>query len=101
MNIQKTNTNFGAKFYNYPNAYDHPDIAKGFEEATKQHPDLVLLQDSISYFEKDHFYLLKGNKVLGFDAVPFTKYRRYLSSSNDIVNKLVGIFNKMLEHKIK
>ena len=100
MNIQKTSTNFGAKFYHYPHAYNHPDIAKGFEEATKEHPDMVLLQDNISYFDNDQFYLLKKGEVLGFDTMALTKYRRYFSN-NDIVDKLVGLFNKMLENRIK
>ena len=100
MNIQKTSTNFGAKFYHYPHAYTNPEIAKGFEKATKEHPDMVLLQDNISYFDNDQFYLLKKGEVLGFDTMALTKYRRYFSN-NDIVDKLVGLFNKMLENRIK
>lgn len=103
MNISKLdyrNSNFCAKFYHYPNAYNHPDIAKGFELATKEYPDLVLLQDNISYFEDDYFYLLKDGKALGFDTMPLTKYRHYFSN-NDIVDRLVKVFNKLLENKNK
>ena len=103
MNISKLdyrNSNFCAKFYHYPNAYNHPDIAKGFELATKEYPDYVLLQDQISYFDNDQFYLLKKGEVLGFDTMALTKYRRYFSN-DDIVDKLVGLFNKMLENRIK
>lgn len=98
--VENNNPNFGAKFYHYPNAYNHPDIAKGFEEATKEYPDMVLLQDYISYFDNDQFYLLKKGEVLGFDTMALTKYRHYFSN-DDIVDKLVGLFHKMLGNKVK
>lgn len=102
MNISKLdyrNSNFCAKFYHYPNAYNHPEIAKGFEKATKEYPDYVLLQDQICYFGEDQFYLL-GKDVTVFDTMSLTNRRKYLTN-DDIVDKLVGLFNKMLENRIK
>lgn len=98
--LVSNNINFGAKFYNYPHAYNHPDIAKGFEEATKKYPDYILLQDNISYFGNDSFYLLKGKNILGYDSIALTNMRKYLSN-NDVVNRLVTIFNKLLENQNK
>ena len=100
MKINSNNTNFGAKFYHYPHAYTNPEIAKGFEEATKEYPDYILLQDNISYFDEDQFYLLKGKNVTVFDTMSLTNRRKYLTN-DDIVDKLVGLFHKMLENRIK
>lgn len=100
MKINSNNTNFGAKFYHYPHAYTNPEIAKGFEEATKEYPDYILLQDNISYFGEAQFYLLKGKNVTVFDTMSLTNRRRYLTN-NDIVDKLVELFHKMLENKVK
>ena len=99
MNIQKTSTNFGAKFYHFPHAYTNSEIAKGFEKATKEYPDYVLLQDQISYFGEDQFYLL-GKNVTLFDTMSLTNRRRYLTN-DDIVDKLVGLFHKMLGNEVK
>ena len=87
MNIHKTNPSFGAKFYHFPHAYTNPEIAKGFEKATKEYPDYVLLQDQICYFGEDQFYLL-GKDVTVFDTMSLTH----------VVDKLVGLFHKMLEN---
>ena len=100
MKINSNNTNFGAKFYHYPHAYTNPEIAKGFEESTKEYPDYILLQDNISYFDEDQFYLLKGKVVTIFDTMSLTNRRRYLTN-NDIVDKLVELFHKMLGNKVK
>ena len=100
MKINSNDTNFGAKFYHYPHAYTAPDIAKGFEEATKEYPDYILLQDNISYFGEDQFYLLKGIDVTIFVTMSLTYRRRYLTN-NDIVDKLVELFHKMLGNKVK
>ena len=100
MKINSNNTNFGAKFYHYPHAYTAPDIAKGFEEATKEYPDYILLQDNISYFGEDQFYLLKGKDVTVFDTMSLTNRRRYLTNK-DVVDKLVDLFYKMLGNKVK
>ena len=100
MKINSNNTNFGAKFYHYLHAYTNPENAKGFEEATKEYPDYILLQDNISYFDEDQFYLLKGKDVTIFDTISLTNRRRYLTN-NDIVDKLVELFHKMLGNKVK
>ncbi len=100
MKINSNNTNFGAKFYHYPHAYTNPEIAKGFEEATKEYPDYILLQDNISYFDEDQFYLLKGKDVAIFDTMSLTNRRKYLTNK-DVVDKLVELFHKMLENKVK
>ena len=99
MNIQKTSTNFGAKFYHFPHAYTNPEIAKGFEKATKEYPNYVLLQDQISYFGEDQFYLL-GKNVTVFDTMSLTNRRKYLTNE-DVVDKLVGLFHKMLGNEVK
>lgn len=100
MKINSNNTNFGAKFYHYPHAYTNPEIAKGFEKATKEYPDYILLQDNISYFDEDQFYLLKGKDVTVFDTMSLTNRRRYLTNK-DVVDKLVELFHKMLGNKVK
>ena len=100
MKINSNNTNFCAKFYHYPHAYTNPEIAKGFEEATKEYPDYILLQDNISYFDEDQFYLLKGKDVTVFDTMSLTNRRKYLTNK-DVVDKLVELFHKMLENKVK
>lgn len=100
MKINSNNTNFGAKFYHYPHAYTNPEIAKGFEKATKEYPDYILLQDNISYFDEDQFYLLKGKDVTVFDTMSLTNRRRYLTNK-DVVDKLVDLFHKMLGNKVK
>ena len=33
--VENSNPNFGAKFYHFPHAFNNPEIAKGFEKATK------------------------------------------------------------------
>lgn len=100
MKINSNNTNFGAKFYHYPHAYTNPEIAKGFEKATKEYPDYILLQDNISYFDEDQFYLLKGKDVAIFDTMSLTNRRKYLTNK-DVVDKLVELFHKMLGNKVK
>lgn len=100
MKINSNNTNFGAKFYHYPHAYTNPEIAKGFEEATKEYPNYILLQDNISYFDEDQFYLLKGKDFAIFDTMSLTNRRKYLTNK-DVVDKLVELFHKMLENKVK
>ena len=94
--VENNKPNFGAKFYHFPHAYTNPEIAKGFEKATKEYPDYVLLQDQICYFGEDQFYLL-GKDVTVFDTMSLTNRRKYLNN-NDVVDKLVGLFHKMLEN---
>ena len=87
------------KILSFPTRLTNPEIAKGFEKATREYPDYVLLQDQICYFGEDQFYLL-GKDVTVFDTMSLTNRRKYLTNE-DIVDKLVGLFHKMLGNEVK
>lgn len=95
MKIQNNYPNFRAHFSPYPHTTSEPKFFEMFRERTKKYPRLVLLQDDISYFGEDHFYLLKGNKVLAFGTAEYT--RAVPDTLEGAVDKMVGIFNKLLK----
>lgn len=90
------NNTFKAKLYTYPKTITNKSVHNKFEEMTKNFPNLTLLQDDISYVNKDHFFLMEGNKVLKFDTASFTNNQSKYTTIDEIANRFVEIFNNML-----
>lgn len=77
-------------------------VCKLFEQQTRQYPDLILIQDRISFFGEDHFFLFreKENKRLAFVTASFTN--NHPKSIGDCAKRFVEIFHMaLLEAKIK
>ena len=90
------NNTFKARLSTYPKTITNKSVHNKFEEMTKNFPNLTLLQDDISYVNKDHFFLMEGNKVLKFGTASFTNNQSLYNSVDEIANRFVDIFNDLL-----
>ena len=99
--IQSTNNSiFGAKLSPYPKTISDPKVFEMFEERTKGYPEFILKQDEISHFDKDYFILLEQGKQKSYSQGYFSFTNNYPKTLDDVVNRLVQIFNILKEEKL-
>lgn len=99
INNTKNNIHSKAKLSPYPNTITNKKILYKFEEKTKSYPNLTLIQDSISFTDKDFFLLMDGSKLKSFKTASYTNNRAEYSTVDKIVDRFVEIFNEMVKQK--
>ena len=93
------NKTFNAKFYPYPKTANSTVLEK-FEQATQKYPQYILKQDDISFFNNDYFILMEEGKQNIKSHGYFGYTRKYPKGIDNMVNRLVNIFNYLLEHPV-
>lgn len=94
-----SNKSFKAKLSTYPKTISNKVVYEKFEKETVSYPNLTLMQDDISYFGDDFFYLLEKGNVLACDSYSFTN--NHPKTIEETVERFVVIFNKLLKKSLK
>lgn len=95
--ISPTNTNFKAELWPYPHTCPDKEIGQMFREQTKDFPEYILMQDDISFAEKDFFVLFKKNRNQSVARGWYEFTSNHLNTKKTIVNRFVEIFNSLIK----
>ena len=97
--LSTNNQAFNAKYYPYPKTSSSV-ISEKFEQATSKYPQYILKQDDISYFNNDYFILMEEGKQNVKAHGYFGYTRKYPKDVDNMVKRLVNIFNYLMENPI-